>query len=523
MSAGEVVQQPIGVHRSIPLGSITVSPTNPRKHFDQAKLDELAESILRHGVLQPVLVRPIRRGITEDVVGYELVAGERRFRASRQAALSDIPAIVRELDDKSALEVQVIENLQRDDLHPLEEAEGYQALLRDHGYDADTLAAKIGKSRSYVYGRIKLTECCAEVKQQLLDGKISHSIALLIARLPEADIQKQALEMALDDDLSYRDAKAAIESEFMLRLAGVPWKLDDADLVPDAGACASCQFRTGNQVELFGEVAKGADACTKPSCFSAKHNALWERTKADAKDRGIRVLSDSDSARAFEAHGGLKHSGPFVDATEPCYEDSKRRTYEKIVGKRIQPLLARSPKGKVVKLYDKSELAAALKVAGVTKAATSMARTDTYALQQRREAEKRKVDRAVEKAVIEAVMPRLAELPLNEATLRLIAIAMASERYYKLEDFFKRRGVKGLTRERREKVMGEVILGMSTGEMLAMIMESLITFSPTEMRREADKSLPGQLCDLVGVDWKGLEKGIRDAAAAKKKKKGAAA
>jgi ParB/RepB/Spo0J family partition protein len=136
---------------TVPLAKITPSTTNPRKSFPKDKLDELTDSVKRLGVLQPILLRPLNGGGT-----YELVAGERRYRASKAAGLTDIPATVRELTDAEVLEIQVVENLQRSDLHELEEAEGYEKLLKcahpsGEKYTVDEIAAKVGKSRSYVF------------------------------------------------------------------------------------------------------------------------------------------------------------------------------------------------------------------------------------------------------------------------------------------------------------------------------------------------------------------------------------
>src|SRR4051812_46403651 len=138
-TAAEVL--PAATSAEISIASTSASKTNPRKHFHQAELDELAASIRSHGVLQPVLVRPAPSAKDPNVL-FEIVAGERRFRAAKAAGLSTIPAIVRSLTDLQVLEIQVIENLQRSNLHPLEEAEGYEALRKcDPNYNADIIAA----------------------------------------------------------------------------------------------------------------------------------------------------------------------------------------------------------------------------------------------------------------------------------------------------------------------------------------------------------------------------------------------
>lgn len=166
------------------LTKIQVSKTNPRKYFDEKALAELTESVKKHGVLQPVLVRPLNGDGT-----FELVAGERRYRAAKAAGLKEIPAVSRELDDKQTLEVQVIENLQRSDLHAMEEADGYRQLLK-HGYDAAKIAERVGRSTKYVYDRIKLLNLIPELAKVFLENKITAGHAILLARLSPKDQER---------------------------------------------------------------------------------------------------------------------------------------------------------------------------------------------------------------------------------------------------------------------------------------------------------------------------------------------
>jgi len=214
--------------KNLPLNSIQPSSTNPRKHFDATAIKELAESIKKHGVLQPILVREIG-AVPENMVkvgtpSYELVAGERRFRAGKLAGLKEIPAIVLKLTDIEAVEIQVIENLQRADLHPMEEAEGYEFLMKQHGYaGADAIAAKIGKSRSYVYGRLKLCALTPDVKKAFLKDAISPSVALLLAWIQES-LQAKASKTVLEGKygegpLPYRQAVEFLKDNYTLTLA----------------------------------------------------------------------------------------------------------------------------------------------------------------------------------------------------------------------------------------------------------------------------------------------------------------
>jgi ParB/RepB/Spo0J family partition protein len=172
--------------------------TNPRKVFEKTALDELRTSIIEHGVLQPLLLRPwpegqrIPKGVKNvGPVAFEIVAGERRWRAAQAAGLEEIPALVRELTDDQVLEIQVVENLQRQDLHPLEEADGYRRLVASN-YDVKMIAEKVGRSVAYVYDRLKLADLIDGARELFLAGKIQAGHAIVLARLAPED-QKRAI------------------------------------------------------------------------------------------------------------------------------------------------------------------------------------------------------------------------------------------------------------------------------------------------------------------------------------------
>jgi ParB family chromosome partitioning protein len=162
--------------RTVPLDRIDPNPQQPRMSFDEDTLRELAASITEHGVLQPILVRP-----SEDDGRYQLVAGERRWRAARIAGLHDIPALIEEIDDDTALEISIIENLQREDLSPLDEALMYERMTTDHGYSLRRLAQKLGKDKGYIENRLRLADAPAEIKQlvSLRKDTLSHAYELL--------------------------------------------------------------------------------------------------------------------------------------------------------------------------------------------------------------------------------------------------------------------------------------------------------------------------------------------------------
>ena len=186
---------------TIRLSEIEPNRNQPRKEFVEAALSELADSIAEHGLLQPILVRPLPDG------GYQIVAGERRWRASRMAGLSEIPAVIRELSERDAAQLALVENLQREDLNPLEEAEGYGVLIETYGLTQEETAKSVGKSRPAVTNALRLLSLPEGVKALLREGKLSagHARALLALEDPQR-IEKAALLIA-EKGLSVRAAE----------------------------------------------------------------------------------------------------------------------------------------------------------------------------------------------------------------------------------------------------------------------------------------------------------------------------
>lgn len=193
-------QQPISSDRNVPIEFVSPNPRNPRRNFGDAELTDLAQSIREHGVVQPVVVRPA--GMTGR---YEIIAGERRWRAAQRAGLVEIPVIVRDVNDRTALELAIIENVQRTDLNPVEEALGYQQLIDEHSYTQADLGQVIGKSRSHVANTLRLLKLPDVIRDMLVDGELSagHARTLVGAADPAA-LAKRIVE----DGLSVRQAEA---------------------------------------------------------------------------------------------------------------------------------------------------------------------------------------------------------------------------------------------------------------------------------------------------------------------------
>ncbi|MEP9397631.1 ParB/RepB/Spo0J family partition protein [Mesorhizobium sp. KR2-14] len=184
----------------VPIEFVAPNPRNPRRHFGDAELTDLAQSIREHGVVQPVVVRPS----PAEAGRYEIIAGERRWRAAQRAGLAEIPVIVRDVNDRTALELAIIENVQRTDLNPIEEALGYQQLIDDHNYTQADLGQVIGKSRSHVANTLRLLKLPDVIRDMLVDGQLSagHARALVTAADP-VGLAKRIVE----EGLSVRQAE----------------------------------------------------------------------------------------------------------------------------------------------------------------------------------------------------------------------------------------------------------------------------------------------------------------------------
>ena len=188
-------------NNTLPLEEIVPNKEQPRKTFDETALEELAESIRQHGVLQPLLVRPLPGG------GYQLVAGERRYRASRIAGLREVPVVIRELSDVETMEIAIIENLQREDLNPIEEAEGLQALIDRCGFTQDQVAASVGKSRPAIANSLRLLKLPPEVREMTKSGAISAGHARALLGLPNEALIYAAAEQIVSHKLTVRDVE----------------------------------------------------------------------------------------------------------------------------------------------------------------------------------------------------------------------------------------------------------------------------------------------------------------------------
>ena len=188
----------------VDIDSIVPGPMQPRTHFDEASLESLADSIRAHGIVQPLLVR--RRDS-----GYELIAGERRWRAARLAGITRVPIVVKEVPDESLLEIALIENIQRENLNPIEEAQAYKKLIESVGLTQESLASRVGRDRSYITNYLRLLRLPDDVQQLVKDGRLSTGHARTLLALDQVDLQRRLARQIIDGGLSVRATEQLVQ------------------------------------------------------------------------------------------------------------------------------------------------------------------------------------------------------------------------------------------------------------------------------------------------------------------------
>lgn len=188
------------VTSDIAIGLIVPNPHQPRLHFDEAKLVELADSIKEHGILQPLIV-------TKTKDGYELIAGERRLQAAKRAGLSQVPVVVKEVDNQAKLELAIIENIQRHDLNPIEEAKAYLRLVEEFGLGQEAVAKKMGKSRSTVANTLRLLTLPVEIQRAVIEGKLSEGHAKALLAIDNPEKQRALFELIIKEELTVRETE----------------------------------------------------------------------------------------------------------------------------------------------------------------------------------------------------------------------------------------------------------------------------------------------------------------------------
>lgn len=410
-----------GEYKTVPRASVRPDPNQPRKTFDPAKMEELAESIRKNGILSPLVVqfvpaelkiiepdmandhkwqavdraggvvfdstqenvvRAFAIGRTED--GYQIVFGERRWRAAALAGLATIPVIIRELTEREVFSQQFIENNQRENLSALEEAAAIRdRLAKEQAANPDfkqgDLATELNLSPATVSGRLALLRLSAPVTEALTGGKIQMAVAGVIAMIPNPNAQEKLLKAITDEEnynfpFSVRDVEELIEDEYFKSLKEAPFDLKDDCLFDGAqlvkgnwmlnevklgseivvSSCANCPFRTGNMKAEFPHI-KNFDACTKPGCYQAKCMAHFSQEAATAMAKGQKVLTEKEFKAA---------RGQYVKSSDYDREGGTYSYWGQMMGKKAPtPALVVTETG-LEKVYVKEEAIEAAKKNG---------------------------------------------------------------------------------------------------------------------------------------------------------------
>ena len=310
----EKVVIPEGTHGIIPLAFITPDPNQPRKHFDEVKLQELAESIKSIGVTQNIIVQK------NDADGYTIIAGERRYRGSLLAGKEDIPAMIYPpLPEDVVKEIQIAENLHRQDMNAMEESDAFFDLTKRGMTTAADIAKRIGKSEGYVYDRLALQNCIEHVQEMLRKNSLPITHGKQFAKLSLEDQQGLwDLIISKGAEVSLSDLKNHISDRFSMVLDNAPFNLKDANLIKKAGACIKCPKRSGCNGLLFDDVSS-KDICFDKTCYDSKVAAHIEEVEKKLRSEGKTVHRIVAQWMSETPAGVLRieHFGPVGDDEEP--------------------------------------------------------------------------------------------------------------------------------------------------------------------------------------------------------------
>lgn len=420
--------------------AIVPSLTNPRTNFDPAALAELAESIKADGLAQPILVRPLpasRLGETfadrrkgDPLPTHEVVAGERRYRACGLAGLRTIPATIRSLTDAQVLRIQLVENLQRNDLHPLEEAAAYQRILdlpdnagKKREELIEDLANQVKKSTRYVYQTLQLLKLAEFPRKVFQEGKLHRTVALQVATIGGEAQQIEATRVlaglartgtsteVVDDPKSQREAARYVRDNFRLLLSKAPFpvKVEFAGI----GACSTCDKMSANARDLFEEGEKVADTCLDRSCWGKKSTAHFAKEAKAAEEKGQRVITGKEAKKLLP----YDDSPDYLVSSE--YQELDARRYEGTCGgKTVQqllgaempaPVLIHRPDGQgFVKALPTKQVDELLKAKGLLKKPTG---SNSYAEKQRAEQKKAELEKKARWAMGEALVAAARKVP----------------------------------------------------------------------------------------------------------------
>jgi ParB/RepB/Spo0J family partition protein len=489
MSAAQQLAQ----FQMLDLDHVLECKLNPRRTFDRVKHEELTASVRERGVLEPILVRSL-----EDNNFFEVAAGARRVRAAKEAGLTHIPAMVRTMTDAELLEVALLENVVRHDISALDEGDAYRTLVKEHGYTVEQLVEKTGKSRTVVFARMKLAELQGDARKLLTEGKLSASVAELIARLPTPKAQDEAVKALLKDvnykfkdgdDMGslalvpFREAKLILDDAFNLVLKKAPF--DVKAEMKAAAACTTCPKRTGATPELF-DVKD--DHCLDVVCWNKKKSESFAQLKATLAEDGKTLVKE----KALFAYDGQTLAGAAkTKYSKPNEKVDGKATWKELLGAEVPTVVVLDDSNKTHKLVDKKAAMALLEEKD-PKAAAKLkeAPVDSWQVEREKQAKERLVRELVSAGVRQKTLAEVKDL---ETALELLFASWGAESW----DW-----------ERRLKLAGLPSKAKLAGLKAPQRVQLLVSEALSAVRNEA---VFAQAAKLVKLDLKALKKKATEA------------
>jgi ParB/RepB/Spo0J family partition protein len=365
--------QPEELLLDVHMCALSEAPSQYRKTYNEATIVDLATSMQAMGLQQRIKVRALGMGN-----GYEVVFGHRRYRAAQRLGWTHMPAVAVEMTDAQVEAAQIAENLHREDVNAIDEADGFAALMERHGCTAEQIAEQTGRSRTTVYNRLKLRSACQAVRQAVIAGTLDAEVACLLARLPSVDSQEAQLAHVqrgrmtrLDDGewvtepYSFRHVRTML-AQLYRPLKKAPFDRADATLT-EAGACGPCPYRSGNKPEIMAEAGADADTCTSVDCYRDKVDTHNARLTASVKAAGAKESKVS----AWEVKDQVK-AGSLIDLDSKDPAIDKKRTLREVLGAHLDmaQVVQEGSSGAPLVVMTPDAMQKAMKAAGITATST---------------------------------------------------------------------------------------------------------------------------------------------------------
>lgn len=365
--------EPAANESVLDLALLVPSKTN-REVIEDEELLASAATVKLYGILQPLLVRPIPPERLQDTfedpatrrATHEIIAGERRFVMARIAGLRKVPVLIKNADGATAATMQLVENIHRQNLNPLQEASGIQHLIESYGLTREGVAEAIGKGRTHVFETLRLLNICPDAMAALKAGTLNRSVALLVAQRPTPELQVEYLQKVLKGGpdggpMSHRAAKHLADTQYMTDLTKAVFDIRDADLIFVAGACTTCAKRTGANPELWDKA--GTDVCTDTGCFAKKKEAHYERVTKEAQEKGRKVITGREAREIMPTENSTPAGYLLLDKpTHGSAEPVRQLLGQDVPAGKV--VLIETPSGAMVEAIPQRAAGAALEAKG---------------------------------------------------------------------------------------------------------------------------------------------------------------